>query len=112
MPRNFIPVANKVCDKSIGFHFANGKIHDTNGDKDKKGTAWRAVREPAKKGALGKVSIDIDADLQTIKWKFDGQMFAESVLTNYLKQKSFVAFISMFNKGDSVIIKEIEVSDK
>lgn len=32
MPKDFIPSANKVCDKSIGFHLANGKIHDTNGD--------------------------------------------------------------------------------
>jgi hypothetical protein len=32
MPKDFIPSANKVCDKSIGFHVANGKIHDTNGD--------------------------------------------------------------------------------
>ena len=102
MPRTFVPIANKVCDKSIGFHFANGKIHDTNGDKEKKGTSWRVVREPAKKGTLGKISIDVDADEQTIKWKFNGETFAESALTNYLKQKSFVGFISMFHKSDIV----------
>lgn len=44
MPNNFLPIANKVCDKSIGFHFANGKIHDTNGVVDKKSTNWRIVR--------------------------------------------------------------------
>ncbi len=44
MPWSFVPIANKVCDKSIGFHFANGRLHDTNGVLDKKSTAWRMVR--------------------------------------------------------------------
>lgn len=57
MPKNYTPIANKVCDKSIGFHLANGKIHDTNGIQDKKSTAWRVVREPAKKGSGGTVTI-------------------------------------------------------
>jgi hypothetical protein len=72
MPSTFIPLANKVCDKSIGMHFANGKIHDTNGVIDKKGTNWRVVRQQAKNGTLGKISIEIDADAQTMKWKFNG----------------------------------------
>ena len=50
MPKDFIPIANKVCDKSIGLHVANGKIHDTNGNKEKKGTNWRAVHAPMKVG--------------------------------------------------------------
>ena len=33
MPQNFVPIENKLCTRSIGFHFANGKVHDTNGDK-------------------------------------------------------------------------------
>lgn len=44
MPGNFTPVVNKVCDKSIGFHFGNGRLHDTKGKIDKKTTAWREGR--------------------------------------------------------------------
>ena len=61
MPKSYTPIANKVCDKSIGFHFANGKIHDTNGIVDKKSTTWRVVREPLKKGINGTIGIEIDS---------------------------------------------------
>jgi hypothetical protein len=57
MPMNYTPIANKVCDKSIGFHLANGKIHDTSGIIDKKSTAWRVVRDQGKKGSGGLISI-------------------------------------------------------
>lgn len=46
MPADFIATENKICDKAIGYHFGNGKIHDTNGDKNKKSTAWRIVTDP------------------------------------------------------------------
>lgn len=71
MPKKYVPISNKICEKSIGFHFANGKIHDTNGLIDKKGTSWRIVREQAKKGAFGKISLEIDNEAQGIKWLFN-----------------------------------------
>ena len=40
-----------------------------------------------------------------VYWRFDGKVFAKSVLTNYLKGTSCVAFISMFHEGDSVLIE-------
>lgn len=39
-----------------------------------------------------------------MKWLFNDILFAESVITNYLKEKSFVAFVSMLSKGDSLKI--------
>lgn len=41
MPLDYLPIENKICVKSFGYHFANGKIHDTNGVKDKQSTSWR-----------------------------------------------------------------------
>ena len=41
MPQDYVPVENKICVKSLGFHFANGKVHDTSGDKTKQSTKWR-----------------------------------------------------------------------
>lgn len=102
MPASFTPIANKVCDKSIGLHFANGRIHDTDGNIEKKSTAWRVVRELIPVGTVGRISLLIDVEKQNIIWSFNGVKFAESVITNYLKQKTFVAYVSMFNKGDSV----------
>jgi hypothetical protein len=55
MPQEFLPIENKICEKSIGFHFANGKVHDTKGVKDKRSTSWRAVCEPAPKGKVGTI---------------------------------------------------------
>jgi len=49
IPSSFSPVANKICDKSIGLHFANGKLHDTNGRIDKKTTSWRLAKDPLPK---------------------------------------------------------------
>jgi hypothetical protein len=72
MPWSFLPIANKVCDKSIGFHFANGRLHDTNGVIDKKSTSWRVVREQIQEGTVGTVTIAIDADTQQMKWSFNG----------------------------------------
>jgi len=31
MPGDYEIVENKICVKSIGLNFANGKLHDTNG---------------------------------------------------------------------------------
>jgi hypothetical protein len=45
MPEDFVAVENKICDKSLGYHFANGKIHDTAGDRSKKSTKWRVVTD-------------------------------------------------------------------
>jgi predicted RNA-binding protein with TRAM domain len=42
-----------------------------------------------------------------MKWLFNGTLFTDSVVTNYLKEKSFVAFVSILSKGDEV---KIEVS--
>ena len=41
MPRKYKPEANKICGTGLGFHIGNGKLHDTNGEKDKKVTSWR-----------------------------------------------------------------------
>lgn len=46
IPKNFLPVENKICDKSIGYHLSNGKIHDTKEDKEKSVTSWRIVSPP------------------------------------------------------------------
>lgn len=102
MPKKYLPISNRICEKSIGFHFANGKIHDTNGLIDKKGTSWRIVREQVKKGVVGKISLEIDNEAQGIKWMLNGQQFAFSVITNYLKQKTFTAYVCMLHKGDVV----------
>lgn len=48
------------------------------------------------------MALSIDADAQKCKWSLDGEEFAESVITNYLKQKSFVAYISMLHEKDTV----------
>ena len=45
MPEDFVAVENKICDKSLGYHFANGKIHDTSGERSKKSTKWRVVTD-------------------------------------------------------------------
>lgn len=48
------------------------------------------------------MTISVDADAQMMRWSFNGQQFAETVITNYLKQKSFVAFVSMHHEKDVV----------
>ena len=107
MPIAYTPVANKICDRSIGLHYANGRLHDTNGQKAKKTTAWRQAKEAYKDKEPGCITVEIDADAQKMKWLFNGALFTDSVVTNYLKEKSFVAFVSILSKGDEV---KIEVS--
>jgi hypothetical protein len=48
MPKDYVCVENKICDKSIGLNVSNGKIHDTNGDIEKQSTKWREVLNPIK----------------------------------------------------------------
>jgi hypothetical protein len=60
-PQDFVPIENKINEKALGFHFANGKIHDTKGVKEKKTTSWRAVCEPAEKGKVGTIELSIDS---------------------------------------------------
>ena len=46
----------------------------------------------------------VDVDEQIIKWFFEGEQFAFSTLTNYLKYQVCVAYISMIHVNDVVII--------
>ena len=55
MPKDYVPIEHKICEKALGFHFANGKVHDTKGIKEKKTTSWRAICDPNPKGKLGTV---------------------------------------------------------
>jgi hypothetical protein len=43
-----------------------------------------------------------------MKWKLNGEQFAESVITNYLKQKYFVVYVSMLHKNDAVLLKKFQ----
>jgi hypothetical protein len=70
MPEDYSPIENKICVKSLGFHFANGKVHDTNGDKSKQSTKWREVCAPAMKGTVGTVELELDWDTDRLYWKF------------------------------------------
>ncbi len=47
----------------------------------------------------------INSDAQTIQWLFNGQHFADSVITNYLKEKTYTAYISMVHIDDVVEMK-------
>ena len=104
MPESFAPVENKVCDRSIGFHFANGKIHDTNGEREKKTTSWRSVRPPAETGTTGLIDMVVNVENQMIKWRYEGEEFAKSTLTDYLRGQKCVAYISMVHAKDTVIL--------
>ena len=110
MPRKYKVEANKICSSGLGFHLGNGKIHDTNGVRDKKSTAWREVCPPIAADNLGVVAMEIDADEGTVGWKFNGTKFAESVITNYLKGKNMVAFISMAHKQDALDLYDYSTS--
>lgn len=55
MPRDYVVSENKICVKSLGFHFANGKLHDTKGLRDKQTTSWREAQEPAAPGTVGTI---------------------------------------------------------
>ena len=55
IPGDYVIVENKICVKSIGFNYANGKIHDTNGRKDKNSTKWREVCAPVPPGVVGSI---------------------------------------------------------
>ena len=37
-----------------------------------------------------------------MKWLFNNVAFSESVITNYLKEKTYVAYVSMMSMGDAV----------
>ena len=112
MPRKYKPEANKICGTGLGFHIGNGKLHDTNGEKDKKVTSWRQVCPPIDKDNLGVVELEIDADQDKINWKFNGTKFAESVITSYLKSKNMVAFISMAHVDDKLDLNDKPAQEK
>ena len=103
MPKDYIPVENKICEKALGFHFANGKVHDTKGIKEKKTTSWRAICESNPKGKLGTIELNVDFDNQMVFWKFEGTVIGKSVLTNYLKDLPLVAYVSMVHVNDTVV---------
>ena len=56
-------------------------------------------------GELRTIEVSVDADSQMMYWRLDGQVFAKSVLTNYLKSLPCVAYVSCFSVGDSLKIK-------
>lgn len=48
--------------------------------------------------------MDIDADAQKILWKVNNTLITESVITNYLKYKYFVAYCSLVHKDDEITL--------
>lgn len=46
-----------------------------------------------------------------MRWKVNGEQFVEGVITNYLKQKTFVAFASLLHKNDVIAIRKLQYSD-
>ena len=112
MSREYNVVENKINGKSIGYHFANGKVHDTNGVKDKQSTNWRSVCDPAPPGTLGLIEMELDYIEEKIHWKFEGKRFAESVITKYLMSKACVPYISMYNQNDIVKLNVIRKKSK
>jgi uncharacterized hydantoinase/oxoprolinase family protein len=72
MPHDFSPEENKICDKSIGFLLSNGKIHDTNGVREKYSTNWRATGKVIAKSTPCQIKIVVDIDKQHIEWFSDG----------------------------------------
>jgi len=45
-----------------------------------------------------------------MKWLFNNVNFSESVITNYLKEKSYVAYVSMMSVGDAVNVSVSPIS--
>jgi len=79
-------------------------VHDTNGEKNKQSTKWREVCPPALKGVVGTIELEIDCDADVVFWKFEGKRFAESVITEYLKSKDWIAYLSLVHVNDIVSI--------
>ena len=48
--------------------------------------------------------MEIDNEAEMIYWKFSGNIFAESVLTNYLKGKQLHAYVSMIHVNDIIVL--------
>jgi hypothetical protein len=97
MPRGYVPAENKICEKSLGFHLANGRVHDTKGNKERKTTAWRAVCEQTPKGTVGTIELFVDNEARMVYWRFDGKVIGKSVITNFLNEQPLVAYISCFH---------------
>ena len=55
--------------------------------------------------------MEIDNEAQMIYWKFSGNIFAESVLTNYLKGKQLHAYVSMIHVNDVVQLNQSVVQN-
>jgi len=45
-----------------------------------------------------------------MKWFFNNVAFTESVITNYLKEKTYVAYVSMMSVGDGVNVSVGSIS--
>lgn len=50
------------------------------------------------------IKIQLDFVKQIINWKLNEFKFAESVITDYLKGKKLVAYVSMLHKGDQILL--------
>ncbi len=50
------------------------------------------------------IKIQLDFVKQIINWKLNEFKFAESVITDYLKGKRLVAYVSMLHKGDQILL--------
>ena len=70
MPKDYTPIEHKICEKSIGLHFGNGKVHDTDGNKNRRSTKWRSICEIMPQGKVGLVEVEINGDEEMIFWKF------------------------------------------
>lgn len=50
----------------------------------------------------------IDSDTQLISWRLNKEEFAQSVITNYLKNKKCVPYVTMVHVEDIVFVSPKE----
>ena len=109
MPSDFVPEANKICVQAIGFNLCSGKVHDTKGRKEKKSTSWRPLIDQTPSGVAAIIELDFEVEKQLMTWRLNGKAIGESIITNYLFFKTFVAYVSMVHAGDIVTLNQREM---
>lgn len=93
-----------MSNKRITFHLYDGKQMDTNGSIDSSITAWRQGDGLlVQKGIAIKVQVQINMDQNIIRWIVNGNLHAQSVISNYIKYAKAVPYLSMFHKDDLVM---------
>ena len=90
-----------MSNKRHSYHLYDGKVMQSD-NVDNPITVWCPTGKPAPKNEGCKIVVQVNMDDGEIKWFLNGEVYAETIITNYMRYVKVVPYLAMYHVEDVV----------